>query len=304
MAPDGLGSESKGCLLVIACDGRRADAVAPAVQDAEARVMASELLGDFMELRFVPLQPRPRSRQAAPRQRAAAVARLADELTAPAPGPAQIFLALAVLHPSAAAALELVADCVRDPVLAALPLHARIFAATDDHDQAVGEPQPDRSAAVAPDAAGPAASGVVGGTTTLVGRWTRHTLASALKDYCQWLLDECATAGQPGLSRPELALARVKALDQAQALDEPDLLADPRPTMTPPAVSPLETPPAEPTHPLPSARQRRRWSLRGTAARLAGTIVDPDSRRNRSSELDHPGDTGNPRGHPSSEPHG
>src|SRR5579862_8440024 len=100
MDPDSPGSESRGCLLVIACDARRAEAIAPAVQDAEARVMASELLGDFMELRLVPLQPHPRSRQATPRERAATVARLADELTAPAPGPARIFLALAVLHPS------------------------------------------------------------------------------------------------------------------------------------------------------------------------------------------------------------
>jgi hypothetical protein len=226
MDPDSPGSESTGCLLVIACDDRRAEAITPAVQDAEARVMASELLGDFMELRFVPLQPRPRPRQATPRERAAAVARLADELTAPGPGPARIFFALAVLHPSAAAALELVADCARDPILTALPLQARIFAATDDRDPDADKPQHGRSASAAPDASGPAAPSIVSGTTTMVGRWTRHALASGLKDYCQWLLEECTTSGQPGLSRPELALLRTKALDQARVLDEPDLLAD------------------------------------------------------------------------------
>lgn len=293
MDPDSLGSESKGCLLVIACDGRRAEAVAPAVQDAEARVMASELLGDFMELRFVPLQPRPRSRQATPSERAAAVARLADELTAPAPGPARIFLALAVLHPSAAAAQELVADCARDPILTALQLRVRIFAATDDRDPADDKPQHFRSASTAPDAAGPAASSIVGGTTTLVGRWTRSALASTLKDYSQWLLDECTAAGQPGLSRPELALLRAKALDQARSLDEPDLLADdepeadlladPQPTATPPTVSSAETLPAESAPHLPSARQRRRRSLRGLAARLTGKAMNLDSEGNRSS---------------------
>jgi hypothetical protein len=280
MAPDSLGPESNGCLLVVACDGRRAEALAPA-QDAESRVMACELLGDFMELRFVPLQPLPRSRQATPGERAAAVGRLADELTAPAPGPARIFFALAILHPSAAAALELVADCARDPVLTALPLYARIFAATDDRDPAADELQPSRPAAVAPDA-GPAAPSIVSGTTTLVGRWTRHTLASGLKDYCQWLLDECSVTGQPGLSRPELALLRTKALGQERNLDEPDLLADdqpeadlladPQPTATPPTVSSPETPAAEPTTYFPPARQRRRWWLRGLM-RAIGSVI-------------------------------
>lgn len=286
MDPESFDSESEGCLLVIACDGRRAEALAPAVQDAEARVMASELLGDFIELRFVPLQPRTRSRQATPRERAAAVGRLADELTAPAPGPARIFFALAILHPSAAAALELVADCARDPVLTALPLRARIFAGTDDRGQAGGEPQPDRSAAVARDAAGPAAPGIVSGTTTLVGRWTRSTLASGLKDYCQWLLDESTATGQPGLSRPELALLRTKALDQERTLDEPDLLADdepeadllagPRPAAPGlPTVPPPEPPPAEPAPHLPLARQRRCWSLRSLMGATRSVIRQP-----------------------------
>ena len=280
MDPDSPGSESRGCLLVIACDARRAEAIAPAVQDAEARVMASELLGDFMELRFVPLQPHHPSRQATSHERAATVARLADELTAPAPGPARIFLALAVLHPSAATALELVADCARDPILTALPLRARIFAATDDHDPAADEAQHGRSATTAPDAAGPASPSIVGGTTTLVGRWTRHALASGLRDYCQWLLDECTAAGQPGLSRPELAQLRTKALDQARALDEPDLLADdepeddlladPQPTTTSPTQSPPETPPAESAPHFPPPRQRRRWSLRRHGPPLTG----------------------------------
>src|SRR5262249_9214873 len=147
------------------------------------------------------LRLHPRSRQATPRERATAVARLADELTAPAPGPARIFFALAVLHPSASAAQEIVADCARDPILTALPLRARIFAATDDLDPAPADPRHGQSAPAAPAAAGPAAPSILGGTTTLVGRWTRHALASGLKDYCQWLLDECTVSGQPGLSR-------------------------------------------------------------------------------------------------------
>jgi hypothetical protein len=286
MDPDSFDSESRGCLLVIVCDALRAETLAPAVQDAEARVMASELLGDFMELRFVSLQPRPRSRQATPHERAAAVDRLADELTAPAPGPARIFFALAILDPSAAAGLELVADCARDPVLAALPLRARIFAGTDDRDPAADEPQPGGTADVARDAAGPAVPSIARGATTLVGRWTRQTLASGLRDYSQWLLDECTATGHPGLSRPELALLRTKALDQVRALDEPDLLAadepeadlaDPQPAAAPPAVSPSEASTAEPAPHLPSARQRRRWSLRRLAARLTRATMDPDT---------------------------
>lgn len=101
--------------------------------------------------------------------------------------------------------------------------------------------------------------------------------ASALKDYCQWLLDECSTAGRPGLGRPELALLRTKALDQSPARDESDLLADDEPESESDdeveagaGAEPFANPqPAEaPGHP-------RRWSLRRLAGRLTGTAMNP-----------------------------
>jgi hypothetical protein len=234
-------ADSVGCLLLVAAYADRAAVVGPVEDKVRRRVTMSPTLGDFIETRFVDLGPRPNRDDG----REAAVARIADELAQPGDGAGRNYFALAVADTSAAAVHRLLADCLADPFVAALPLHCRGFASKDD--RRVGRAAEDRP--------GPAAEIVISGSS----RWQPDDLANALREYAQDLLGEFTARHEPGLTPRQLSMIRLE-IDRAKAAPAATAAAD--------ATEPGRPPEPE-RPPVPGAELEPRPSTGARAGRLA-----------------------------------
>jgi hypothetical protein len=269
--------ESKGCLLVVAGYADVAQAVEPVAVEAASRILMSPTLGDFVELRFVDIGPRPQQ----PGQNNAAVALIADELTRPGNGAAQNYFALEVVDRSAAAVEQVLGDCRLNPVVAALPLRCRGVATRDDRQPGA---KPAGGMSTSPDV-----------RISQSGRWTRDQLVGELRLYAEDLLNDFATSHEPGLTYDQLALIRTSneedqitgSADDADkdlleqrpavplAIESASLLKmAPSAEKPPPSVSPPSTPEPADTAPA-SAPAARGGSRRPMLRRL---------RRSRSAE--------------------
>jgi len=183
--PAALGSA--GCLLLVGSYSNVASGLSAITAEASARVMMSPVAGDFTEVRFVDLGPRPDR----PQMPAAAVARIAHELVRPARRRARNYFALVVADRSAAMAEQSLLACAADPVIAALPLLGRGLASIEDRQ------------------AGARAGGAADVRLPPGGSWSRGGLVDELRAFAGELLSEFAAGREPGLSAGRLDLLRL-----------------------------------------------------------------------------------------------
>ena len=176
--------DTHGCLLVVTGYAGNASALSRATAEAAAAMATSPELGDFFELRFADIGGHPEAAAG----RAAAAARVAEELTRPADTAGTNYFALVVADQSAAAAGQLLADCVTHPVTARLSLRCRVLAGTDDR------PPGTELAVPAADIVTPAA-----------GAWSRADLVHQLRRYAEELLQDFASGTEPGLTPGQLS---------------------------------------------------------------------------------------------------
>jgi hypothetical protein len=181
--------DSEGCLCVVASYSDLAPAVGPLVAEAARRIMMSPALGDFIELRFTDIGPRPGP---AGTHSDAAVAILVDQLMHPASGVGRNYFALVIADASATTAEELLNDCAAVPAVASLPILLRGIASSEDRQMTPGT--------------GQAMEIVVPAT----GSWSQDAFVDGLRNYGEELLQYFATGHKPGLTRDELDLLRSK----------------------------------------------------------------------------------------------
>ena len=165
------------------------EAAAPLVSAATAetarRIMGTPALGDFMELRFVDMGPRP----GPPGNRSAAARLILEELLAPGDESGRNYFAIAVADRSAAEVELVLTECVNTPFLNTLPVQANGIASVDDR----------RSATQA----------VSGASIAIAasGAWNYSDLVDELRRHASELLVHFA-AGRRGLSYGELSSLR------------------------------------------------------------------------------------------------
>jgi hypothetical protein len=178
--------DSEGCLLIVGSYSDVASIVGPVAAKATAEIASSPALGDFIELRFVSIGPRPHPGAEPP----AAVQCLAGELTRPGSGAERNYFALVIMDRSATVVEHLLSQCGADPVVAALPILYRGFASVEDRVQDAGPA----------DQPGPAAEVVL----ATAGSWTQDDLADQLRRYAETLMWDFATWSEPGLTHDQL----------------------------------------------------------------------------------------------------
>ena len=98
--------ESRACLLMVASYTDVAGALEPAIASIATRILASPMLGDFLELRFVNAGPRP-VLDGTP----TVVPHIVNALTSPEADAAQNYFALVFADQSAAMASRMLQDC-------------------------------------------------------------------------------------------------------------------------------------------------------------------------------------------------
>ncbi len=201
-------SGSAGCLLLVGSYSNVAAGLSAVTADAAARVMMSPAAGDFTEVRFVDLGPRP-ARAGEP---SAAVARIAHEIVRPARRRARNYFALVVADRSAALTEATLLACAADPVMAALPLRWRGLASIEDR-------QAGAQIAVADVRLPPG------------GSWSRAGLVDELRAFAGELLSEFAAGRDPALSagRLDLLRAATEVTREPDAEDAPDAESAPLP---------------------------------------------------------------------------
>jgi hypothetical protein len=211
--------DSEGCLLLVASYADVAPVIRGVAEDAASRIMMSPTLGDFIELRFVDLGPRPvpaspteaavAPPETAPAQKAlhnSAVAVIADALTLPCGGAGRNYFALVVADRSATTAGTVLDGCAADPVIAALPLRCLGLASVDDR---LSAPESGLAQEV---------------TVSPTGSWTSGDLVDELRRYGERLLNDFATGYERGLTAGELSELRSRS-----RRDTPDVLAPQEP---------------------------------------------------------------------------
>jgi hypothetical protein len=201
-------SGSAGCLLLVGSYSNVAAGLSALTADAAARVMMSPAAGDFTEVRFVDLGPRP-ARAGEP---SAAVVRIAHQIVRPARRRARNYFALVVADRSAALTEATLLACAADPVMAALPLRWRGLASIEDR-------QAGAQIAVADVRLPPG------------GSWSRAGLVDELRAFAGELLSEFAAGRDPGLSAGRLDLLRqaTEVPREPHAPDAPDAESAPLP---------------------------------------------------------------------------
>ena len=175
------GSDTEGCRLVVASYEAAAPLVSAAAADAARRIMMDPALGDFMDLRFVDMGPRPE----APKDRSAAARLILEEMLAPGDESGRNYFAIAVADRSAAEVELVLTECVNAPFLNTVPLRVHGIASRDDRRSA--------SDAVSSAPIAIAASGA----------WSHSDLVDELRRHANELLGLFA-AGQQGLSHGQL----------------------------------------------------------------------------------------------------
>lgn len=268
-------AESQGCLLIVAAFAEVAGALEPVATDAADRIMISPVLGDFIELRFLDIGPRPQNDAGF----AAAAARIAEELTQPGHGAEQNYFALAMADNSAYLVERMLGACAADPVVAALPLRCRGLAAIDDRQPGADRRNPgpgNRQPGASEDQQEPATgtAGPATGAAVVIpesGGWVRRELINELRTYAETLLHDFATGHKRGLTLAELGSLRSR--DEEILLGGPaePAVADPNATSAtaspaPPQATPSSPPPGPlppPSPPVPPEKAPAAWA--GTA---------------------------------------
>ena len=189
--PDELGS--RGCLLVAVSYADVAGAVGPVVAGVADHILATPMLGDFVELRFADGGPRPTANEPDGHPEDGTVAeRIAAELTRPAAAMDENYFALVIVDQSAAAVARIHDECRSNPSIADLPLQYRGFAAMEDRPAALADDKPAATDVIVPPD----------------GKWTERTLAAGLYHYSEELFRHFATTYQSGITHAELAEIR------------------------------------------------------------------------------------------------
>jgi len=216
--------DSLGCRLLVASYSDVAPVVRAVTARARDHILQSPELGDFVDLLFADLGPRPDQREESDQAVCAdAVTRVVTALTQPALDADISYFALLVADRSAVAATRMLAACDEDPVIDALPMRRRVLASTDDRacdtDTTVEVKLPPS------------------------GSWLRDDLVDEVQHYAEELLMFFSGGHQRGLT-----LAQLKALRPPAAVptDAPagEQAAEPADALTP-------SPPAPEPKPLP-----------------------------------------------------
>ena len=224
--------DSRGCRLLVASYSDVAPVVRAVATRARDRILQSPALGDFVDLSFADLGPRPGQREEPDQARGAdAVTRIVTALTQPSQDPDLSYFALLITDRSAAAAAHLLASCDADPVIGALPMRRRVLASIDDR---------------AP------------GTDTAIEVklppsrfWRRDNLVDEVQHYAEEVMKFFSAREQRGLTTTELDALRPLATELPSVVaDEQvgnlaDALAPPPPASVP--VLPPPAPVPEPT---------------------------------------------------------
>jgi hypothetical protein len=235
--------DSEGCLFIIASYSDLASTVGPLAAEAAKRIMMSPTLGDFIELRFSDIGPRPE--RAGSTGHAAAV--LMDELIHPTGDMGRNYFALVIADTSAATAERLLSDCAAATETAGLPVRLRGIASLEDRRPA---PESDQAAEI---------------VVSPAGSWSRDAFVDELRSCAEELLVYFATGYDPGLSRNELVLLR-SGNEEDEVVPTPDILtpqvvvADPPDSRVPEEVVYVaEEPSREPEQPSPPRRSKAHW---------------------------------------------
>jgi hypothetical protein len=176
--------DTESCLCLVAGYAKGDGLIARVTAEAERQVMMSPMLGDFLQLRYVDLGPRPGpgGEQSGP------VRRIVADLMAAHETAGRSHFALVVMAKSATAIEELLISCAAEPFLAGLRMRFAGIASSDDRsaDQGFGDI-----------------------TSSPEGRWRdERELIEALRQRCEELPRGFAARGEPGLTRAELATLR------------------------------------------------------------------------------------------------
>jgi hypothetical protein len=175
------GADTQGCRLVVASYEVAAPLVSAATAETARRIMGTPALGDFMELRFIDMGPRPEL----PGNRSTAARLILEELLAPGGESGRNYFAVAVADRSAAEVGLVLTECVHTPFLNTLPVRVHGIASVDDRRS------PSEVVSVAPIAI--AASGA----------WNYSDMVDELRRHANELLIHFA-AGRQGLSHSQL----------------------------------------------------------------------------------------------------
>lgn len=181
--------DSEGCLCIVASYASAAALIADVTKAAASRIMMSPSLGDFLQLRFVDLGPRPGQSD----DRSYAVQKVTDELLHADISAGRNYYALLVVDRSAAAIDRVLGSCASAPFLAALRMQFGGIASTDDRSPA--EDEDDRALADI--------------VTSPTGAWRDiNDLVDVVRQHGEKLLRYFAARHEPGLSPGELDLLR------------------------------------------------------------------------------------------------
>jgi hypothetical protein len=175
-------SDTESCLVLVTSHLGAAPLVESVTTEARRRVMASPMLGAFIDLRFMHLGPQPGHGG----EGSQALARITSQLLQPRIGVGRGFFAVVVLDRSATATETVLRECEKSPFLRELPLRLRGIAS-----------QEDRRKVRVPD-----------GAELLVsprGGWRREELVGEIRRYADGLLNELAGGKQRGVTPAELA---------------------------------------------------------------------------------------------------
>jgi hypothetical protein len=221
--------DSRGCRLLVATFSDVAPLVRTVAARARDRILQSPALGDFVDLSFADLGPRPdQGNEAGQAERSDLVSRIVTALTQPSQDADLSYFALLVADRSAAAAARVLAACDADPVIGALPMRRRVLASIDDR---------------------------ACGTDTAVevklppsGFWRRDDLVDEVQHFAEELLMFFSGGPKRGLTLAELnALQPPAAVPAGEQAAEPADALTPSPPASVPEPSPRELEPAVPT---------------------------------------------------------
>ena len=176
--------DTEGCLCLVAGYAKDDGLIARVTAGAERRVMMSPALGDFLQLRYVDLGPRPGQADDLSRS----VRRIVADLMAVQEAAGRSHFALIVIAKSAMTIEGLLGSCAAEPFLAGLRMQFAGIASSDDREQG------NRLAEI---------------TSSPAGSWrNERELIDALRQRCEELPRHFAARGEPGLTRTEFAALR------------------------------------------------------------------------------------------------
>ena len=259
--------DSHGCRLLVASYSDVAPVVRTVTARARDHILQSPALGDFVDVLFADLGPRPDQQEEPDRAGPAdTVTRILTALTQPSQDVDLSYFALLVADRSAAAAAQVLARCDADQVISALPMRRRVLASIDDRPCDADTP--------------------VEVKLPPSGSWHHDDLVDELQHYAEELLMSFGAGHERGLTLAELdALRRPAAVPaDAPAGERADQQTDAL-TPSPPASvsepSPQELDTAGPTSTAadPPRPPRRRPILR---------VRVPGVRRKRAPESEPP----------------